>query len=208
MRSERQIKMDVEGQLRWNPNIDTTDIGVAVKDGVVTLTGFVGSYIQKVQAEREAQRVDGVLGVANDIDVRAPDAEDRPDAEIARHVVAELLADLPFSSENVKITVKRRRVILEGRLEWHYQSDRAELAAWRVKGVKGCTNAIKLQPHVAINAINERIDDALTALAAEAVAEEADPNGEAVSRGTVRSWALRDDAGRAASRGATSQVSH
>ncbi len=208
MRTESQIKMDVEAQLRSTPDIDATYIGVTVKDGVVTLTGFVGSYDQKVQAERDAKRVDGVLGVANDIDVRVPYVDHRPDAEIARHVVAALLADLPFSSENVKVTVRRRRVILEGRLEWHYQRDRAELAARRVKGIKGCRDSIKLKPRVAINAIDERIDDALAALAAEPVAEEVDPNGEVVSRGTVRSWAQRDDAGRSgeASRGATSQM--
>jgi osmotically-inducible protein OsmY len=182
--------------LRWNPDIDATDIGVAVKDGVVTLTGFVRSYIQKVQAERDAKRIDGVLGVANDIDVRVPSVDHRPDPEIARHVVAALRADLPFSSENIKITVKRQRVILEGRLEWHYQRDRAELAARRVRGIQGCTDSIKLQPRVAINAINERIDDALTALAAEPVAEEVQPSGEIVPRGTVRSWAQRDAAER------------
>jgi osmotically-inducible protein OsmY len=210
MRSESQIKMDIEAQLRWNPDIDATYIGVAVKDGVVTLTGFVGSYNQKVQAERDAKRVDGVLGVANDIDVRIPYVDHPPDAEIARHVVAGLLADLPFSSENVKVTVRRRRVVLEGRLEWHYQRGRAELAALRVRGIKGCTNSIKLEPHVEINAIDERIHDALTALAAESLAEEVDPNGEVVRRGTVRSWAQRDDAGAVgeASRGVTSQMNH
>ena len=210
MRTETQIKMEVEGQIRWNPEIDATDIGVAVKDGVVTLTGFVRSYVQKVQAEQEAKRVDGVVGVANDIDVRVPNVDHRPDAEIARDVVAALLADLPFSSENVMITVKRRRVILEGQLEWHYQSDRAELAARRVGGIRGCTNSLKVQRQVAFEAIEERIDDALAALAAEPVVEAADPNGEIVLRGTVRFWAQRDDAGRsgAAPLGPTSHMTH
>lgn len=196
MRTDSQIKMDIEDQLRWSLDIDATDIGVAVKDGVVTLTGFVRSYIQKAQAEGDAKRVDGIVGVANDIDVRAPYVDDRPDPEIARHVAAALRADLPFSSENVKITVKSQRIILEGQLEWHYQRGRAELAALRVRGVKACTNSIKLIPHVAINAIDERIDDALTALAAEPLPEKVDPHGEIGSRGTVRSWAQRDDAGR------------
>ncbi len=196
MRTDSQIKMDIEGQLRWSPDIDATDIGVTVKDRVVTLTGFVRSSIEKVQAEQEAKRVDGIVGVANDIDVRVPYVDERPDGEIARHVVAALRTDLPFSSENVKITVKRRRVILEGQLEWPYQRGGAELAALRVRGVKGCTNSIKLEPRVEINAIEQRIDDALTALAAEPLAEEVDPNGLVVARGTVRSWAQRDDARR------------
>jgi osmotically-inducible protein OsmY len=208
MRTESQIKVDIEGQLRWNPDVDATDIGVSVKDGVVTLTGFVRSYVQKVRAEQDVKRVDGVVGVANDINVRLPHVDHRPDAEIARHVVAALRADLPFSSERVKITVKRRRVVLEGLLEWHYQRNRAELAALRVRGIKDCTNSIKLVPRVAINAIDERIDDALTAVAAEPVAERVDPNGRVVARGTVRSWAQRDDDGRSgnASLGATSQM--
>jgi osmotically-inducible protein OsmY len=210
MRTENQIKMDIEDQLRWNPDIDATDIGVAVKDGVVTLTGFVRTYAQKLQAEQDAKRVDGVVGVANAIDVRLPFVNQRPDPEIARRVVAALRADLPFSSAHIRITVKRRRVMLEGRLEWHYQRARAEIAALRVGGVKGCTNSIKLTPHVAIDAISERIDDALTALAAESVAEAVESSGDIVRRGTVRSWAQRDDAGRpvAASRGAMNQMTH
>ena len=198
MRTDSQIKMDIEGRLR-SPDfdVDATDIGVSVQDGVVTLTGVVRSSTEKLLAEQEAKRVDGIVGVVNDIHVRVPHVDPRPDAEIARHVVAALQADLRFSSESVKITVKGRRVILEGRLEWHYQRGRAELAALRVRGIKGCTNLIKLEPRVEINAIDERIRHALTALAAKSL-EDADPNGEVAPRGTVRSWAQRDDAGRPA----------
>jgi osmotically-inducible protein OsmY len=191
MRTDSQIKRDIEGQLQWSRDFDATDIGVSVKDGVVTLTGVVRSSIEKLLAEREAKRVDGIVGVANDIDVRVPYVDHRPDAEIARHVVAALQADLPFSSQSVKTTVKRQRVILEGRLEWPYQRSRAELAALRVRGIKGCTNSIKLEPRVEINAIDEKIDDALKARATESLFEEVDANRELVPRGTVRSWAQR-----------------
>ena len=88
MRSDSDIKRDVEDELQWDPDIDATDIAVAVKNGVVTLTGFVRSYSQKRQAEADAKRVAGVLGLANDIEVRLPVISKRPDPEIARDAVA------------------------------------------------------------------------------------------------------------------------
>src|SRR5438128_4597839 len=90
MRTDSEIKKDVEDELRWDPNIDATDIAVAVKSGVVTLTGFVRSYAEKFAAERAAKRVAGVVGVANDIEVRLPQTDERADPEIARDVVANL----------------------------------------------------------------------------------------------------------------------
>src|SRR5258705_4001960 len=84
MRSDIDIKRDVEAELRWNPDIDATDIAVAVKNGVVTLSGFVRSYAQKFEAEQTAKRVNGVAAVANDIEVRLPVFNQRPDPEIAR----------------------------------------------------------------------------------------------------------------------------
>ena len=88
MRSDSDIKRDVEAELKWDPDIDPTDIAVAVKNGVVTMTGFVRSYTQKYQAERDAKRVSGVIGVANDIEVHLPSSSERPDPEIARDAVA------------------------------------------------------------------------------------------------------------------------
>src|ERR1700760_3959365 len=114
MRADSDIKRDVEAELRWDPDIDPTDIAVAVKDGVVTLTGFVRSYTQKWQAERDAKRGSGVCGVANDIEVRIPASGQRPDPEIARDAVAALRQELPYSSEHIKIVVKDAWVPLEG----------------------------------------------------------------------------------------------
>jgi len=90
MRSDSDIKSDVEQELRWDTDIDASDIGVAVKDGIVTLSGFVRSYTHKWQAERDAKRIAGVVGVANDIEVRIPSIDQRPDPEIARDAVAVL----------------------------------------------------------------------------------------------------------------------
>src|ERR1700743_1383089 len=128
MRSDSEIKRNVEDELRWDPDIVTNDIAVAVKSGVVTLTGFVRSYGQKLQAEADAKRVSGVVGVANDIEVRLPELDQRPDPAIARDAVAALKAQLPYSWEAIKVLVHGGWVTLEGQVEWHYQRDRAEQA--------------------------------------------------------------------------------
>src|SRR3984893_18800747 len=149
MRSDIDIKRDVEAELRWNPDIDATDIAVAVKDGVVTLTGFVRSYGQKTEAEQTAKRVTGVVAVANDIEVRLPIFNRRPDPEIARDSVAAIQNELPYSSDHIRVVVKDGWVTLEGHVEWNYQRQRAEEAVHRLRGVKGITNLIALQPRVA-----------------------------------------------------------
>src|SRR5688500_2863909 len=99
MRSDIDIKRDVEEELRQDPDIDATDIAVAVKNGVVTLSGFVRSYAQKVEAEHAAKRVLGVKGLANDIEVRLPVFNQRPDPEIARDAVSAVQTELPYTSE-------------------------------------------------------------------------------------------------------------
>src|SRR6202047_3926781 len=98
MKTDSDIKRDVEDELRWDPDVDPTDIAVAVKNGVVTLTGFVRSYGQKFSAERAAKRVTGVVGLANDLEVRLPGADQRPDPEIARDAVAALKTRLPLAA--------------------------------------------------------------------------------------------------------------
>src|ERR1700752_2994626 len=117
MRSDSEIKRDVEDELRWDPDVDPTDIALAVKSGVVTLTGFVRSYMEKFAAERAAKRVAGVVGVANDLEVRLPTADQRPDPEIAREAVANLKIWLPNSWENIKAIVQNGLVTLEGEAE-------------------------------------------------------------------------------------------
>lgn len=200
MRLDSDIKRDVEDELRWDPDIDATDIGVAVHNGIVTLAGFVRSYAQRTEAERDAKRVAGVVGVANDIEVRLPVLDQRPDPEIARDAASALKAELPFSSENIKVVVRDGWLTLEGAVEWNYARERAESSVKRVRGVKGVTNAITLKPKVQPREVRRKIEDALrrsAELDASRITVEANGD-EVVLRGTVKSWAERQEAERAA----------
>jgi len=200
MRTDSEIKRDVEDEIRWNPDIDATDIAVTVKSAVVTLTGFVHSYSDKLQAEADAKRIAGVAGVANDIEVRLPSSDVRPDPEIARDVVTELRLQLPLSADKIKAVVKGGWVTLEGEVEWHYQRERAERAVRHVKGVLGVSDLINLKPSVSPADIKRKIEEAFKRNA------EIDANriqvkssdGEVVLEGTVRSWAERQEAERVA----------
>jgi osmotically-inducible protein OsmY len=200
MRSDVDIKRDVEDELRSDPDIDATDIAIAAKDGVVTLTGFVRSYRQRRTAEQDVKRVSGVVGVVNNIEVRLPIIHRRPDPEIARDAVEAIKNELPLTWEKIKVIVEDGWLTLEGQVEWNYQRQRAEAAVWWVRGVKGITNNIEVRPQVPAVDIKRKIEEALRRAAeldASSITVEAN-GSEVILRGTVRSWAEREEAERAA----------
>jgi osmotically-inducible protein OsmY len=200
MKSDNEIERDVRDELKWDPDLDDSDIAVSVKDGVVTLAGFTKSYTDRLEAEIAAKRVAGVRAVANDIDVRLPAVDQRPDPDIARDAVAALKAELPISHDRIKPIVKDGWVTLEGGVEWQYQKTTAENAVRRVKGVKGVTNVITVKPKVEPSELQRKIMDAFKRNAevdANRITVEAN-GSEVVLKGTVRSWIEREEAERVA----------
>jgi osmotically-inducible protein OsmY len=200
MKSDKEIERDVRDELAWDPDLDATDIAVTVRNGVVTLTGFTKSYTDKYEAEAAAKRVAGVAGVANDIEVRMPSIDERPDPEIARDAVSALNSQLPISSENIKIVVKNGWVTLEGQVEWQYQKSTAEAAVRRIKGVKGVSNLIQIKPRAQPSEIRRKIMDAFKRNAevdANRIVVETE-GSKVILKGTVRSWIEREEAERVA----------
>jgi osmotically-inducible protein OsmY len=200
MISDSDIKKSVEAELQWDPSIKSTDIALSVKNGVVTLAGFVSNYTQKFQAEADVKRVTGVTGVANDIEVRLPAIDKKPDPEIARDAVSALKMQLPTISENLKVIVRDGWITLEGSLEWQYQRERSENVVRHLQGVNGVINSIKVKPKASPIEIKHKIEEAFKRSAeidANSIIVEAH-EGEVVLKGSVHTWFERQEAERAA----------
>jgi osmotically-inducible protein OsmY len=201
VRSDEEIQRDVLAELKWDARINPNEIGVIVKEGVVTLTGWADSYIKKWSAEEAAHRVRGVKAVANDIEVRLPTSSQRTDAEIAEAAVRALEWDALVPLDKVKVTVSKGWVTLEGEVEWQYQKEDAERVIRRLTGVRGVSNLITVRPQsVSAEEIKRKIEQALirnAQLDAQRI-QVAVEGSKVILKGKVRSWAEREEAEREA----------
>jgi len=198
--SDLTIKQDVEAELQWEPSVNAAAIGVAVKDGIVTLTGRVPTYMEKRAAARAAARVTGVKAVANELEVGLLPAHQRSDEDITRAVANALVSNTSIPPDRVKAQVSNGWVTLEGTVEWYYQKEAAERAVRPVRGVKGITNSIVVKPTVTAAVVKAQIEAALKRSAeVDAQRITVETRGDTVIlRGSVRSWAERQEAERAA----------
>jgi osmotically-inducible protein OsmY len=199
-RSDEEIQRDVLAELKWDARVQPNEIGVAVKDGVVTLTGWVDSYLKKWAAEEAAHRVRGVKAVANDIEVRLPVADERTDADIAAAAVRALEWDAGVPIDKLDVTVSKGWVTLRGEVEWQHQKEDAERVVRRLTGVKGVTNLIVVKPRVTPSELKEKIQQALIRNAmtdAQRITLEVQ-GSKVILRGTVRSWVEKEEAERVA----------
>ena len=196
MKSDLELKRDVEAELHFRPDLDERDIGVSVTDSVVTLTGFTRTFLDKQRAEDLVKRLAGVCGVANDIQVSGGEHAAPTDPEITRAAVAAIRMEVPAASENIKVLVHHGYVTLEGHVEWYYLAQRAEGAVRRLPGVMGVKNSLWVRPTAEPLQIKQRIEDAFRRSAqidASRISVEAH-GGEVTLRGRVHSWSEREEA--------------
>jgi osmotically-inducible protein OsmY len=188
--TDEQLQLDVLAELKWDARVQPNEIGIAVKDGVVTLMGWVDSYPKKWAAEEAAHRVRGVKAVANDIEVRLPSFAERTDADIAMAAVRALEWDASVPVDKLDVTVSKGWVTLQGEVGWQYQKEDAERVVRRLSGVRGVSNLITVKPRLTPSQLKEKIEQALIRTAeTDAQRITVDVQGSKVLlKGTVRSW--------------------
>jgi osmotically-inducible protein OsmY len=199
-RTDAEVQRDVLDELKWDARVQPNEIGVAVKDGIVTLTGWVDSYTKRWAAEEAALRVRGVKAVANDIEVRLPSAQQRTDADIAAAALRALEWDAFIPADRVKVTVSKGWVTLEGEVDWEFERDDAERVVRRLTGVRGVTNLISVKSRPMPSELKKKIEDALIRSAeTDAQRIQVEVQGsKVILKGSVRSWAEKQEAERVA----------
>lgn len=198
--TDRELQGHVQRALDWEPSVDAADIGVTVDNGVVALRGDVKTYAERETAERVTLHVYGVKAVANDLEVRLVSGTERTDNEIAQAAVSALQWNTSVPADGVSITVRDGQVILRGRTDWQYQKDAATRAVRYLKGVRGVTNHIKVEPRAKAGDVQAKIEAAFQRSAqidARRVKVTVQ-DSKVTLTGNVRSWEERREAEQAA----------
>lgn len=200
MDSDRRLRQDLIDELDWEPSLDSTHIGVLVEKGVVTLTGYVGSYAEKRSAEAAAKRVKGVRAIAEALEVRLPSDKKHGDDQIAERAVKILDWDASLPRGAVTVKVEAGIVTLSGVVDWLYQKDAAEQDVRRLGGVLAIANRIEIRPRLQPQVIREQIMRALNRNAAVDAAgiSVSTEGGKVILAGRVQGWHDRDVARAAA----------
>jgi osmotically-inducible protein OsmY len=194
-KTDKELHRDVVEELSWQPSIRESEIGVSVKDGVATLSGFVDSYAQKKAAERAAEGVSGVRAVAEALRVKLPGSLVRSDTDIAHQAANALAWDVQVPTNKVKVRVESGWVTLEGKVEWQFERAAAYRAVRNLAGVMGVDNLIALHAHASASDVTQRITAALrrsVEKGAQAVRVET-LDGTVTLRGEVPSWGQRKE---------------
>jgi osmotically-inducible protein OsmY len=199
MISDSDILKDVTAELKMEPSLRDDDTAVGVRDGIVTLAGFVDSYADKWRAERIASKITGVKAVVNDLEVRLPSGSQRPDPELARAAVEALKWNILVPDDRLQVIVEDGWIALKGEVDWYYQKEEAERSVRNLTGVKGVSNLITVAQKPTPSDIKKRITEVLQRAAqfdAERITVEVDGH-RAILKGTVRSYAELKDVERA-----------
>jgi osmotically-inducible protein OsmY len=198
--TDRELQEHVQQALDWEPSIDPAEIGVSVDSGVVTLRGDVKTYAEKAAAERVTLGVYSVRAVANDLNVRLHDGQQRTDTDIAQAVVAALRWNTLVPDEQISVAVSNGWVTLKGHVEWEYQRAAAANSIRYLSGVRGVSNTISVKPRVSVPDVKAKIEAALKR-SAEVDARRINivvADGKVTLTGNVHSWFERDQARQAA----------
>ena len=189
--NELKLRDDILDELAYEPVVDPAHIGVAVDQNVVTLTGHVGSYAQKLAAISAVRRVKGVHGIADEIEVRAPSDAKTSDDEIASRAINVLSWDSVVPSEAIQVTVRDGLVTLTGKVHWYYQKSSAERDVRNLSGVRSVVNNIEVEPHAKADNVKKKIEAALkrhAEIEAKDVRVTVQDDDEVLLEGKVRNW--------------------